>query len=39
MDVEEFFRTMLIMLMITTFFTLALIFLYLLSERKEETSK
>jgi len=39
MGVEEFFRTLLIILMIATFFTLALAFLYLLSERKEETSK
>lgn len=39
MGVEEFFRMLLIMLMITTFFTLALVFLYLISERKEETSK
>lgn len=39
MGVEEFFRTLLLILMVTTFFTLALIFLYLISERKEETSK
>jgi ABC-type sugar transport system permease subunit len=39
MDVEEFFRTLLIMLMVITFFTLALVFLYLISERKEETGK
>lgn len=39
MGVEEFFRTLLLVLMVTTFFTLALIFLYLISERKEETSK
>jgi ABC-type sugar transport system permease subunit len=39
MGVEEFFRTLLIMLMIITFFALALVFLYLMSERKEETGK
>jgi hypothetical protein len=39
MGIEEFFRTLLLILMVTTFFTLALIFLYLISERKEETSK
>jgi hypothetical protein len=39
MGVEEFFRTLLIILMVATFFTLALAFLYLISERKEETSK
>lgn len=39
MGVEEFFQTLLIILMIATFFTLALIFLYLISERKEETGK
>jgi hypothetical protein len=39
MGVEEFFRTLLLILMVTTFFTLALVFLYLISERKEESSK
>lgn len=39
MQVEEFFRTLLIILSITTFFALALAFLYLISERKEEASK
>jgi len=39
MTVEEFFQTLLIILEIATFFTLALIFLYLISQRKEETSK
>ena len=39
MGVEEFFDTLLLMLEVATFFTLALIFLYLISERKEETSK
>lgn len=36
MGVEEFFRTLLLVLMVATFFTLALVFLYLISERKEE---
>jgi len=39
MGVEEFFQTLLLILMATTFFTLALAFLYLLSERREETGK
>jgi uncharacterized membrane protein len=39
MGVEEFFQTLLLVLMVATFFTLALVFLYLISERKEETSK
>jgi len=36
MGVEEFFSTLILILMVTTFFTLALIFLYLISEKKEE---
>jgi uncharacterized membrane protein len=36
MGVEQFFQTLLIILMITTFFTLALIFLYLLSREERK---
>jgi hypothetical protein len=39
MGVQEFFATLILILMIMTFFTLALIFLYLISERKEEMGK
>lgn len=39
MGVEEFFRTLIILIQIATFFTLALAFLYLISQRKEETSE
>jgi preprotein translocase subunit SecG len=36
MGVEEFFQTLIIILMVTTFFTLALIFLYLLSREENK---
>lgn len=36
MGVEEFFQTLLIILQIATFFTLALIFLYLLSREERK---
>jgi hypothetical protein len=35
MGVEEFFQTLILILMITAFFTVALAFLYLIYEQKE----
>jgi len=39
MGVEEFFQTLLIMLMVTSFFIIALAFLYLIYEKTDETGK
>jgi hypothetical protein len=39
MPIEQFFQTLLLILMITTFFTVALAFLYIIYEKREETGK
>jgi len=39
MGVEEFFQTLILILMVISFFAVALAFLYLVYEKKEETAK